>query len=93
VLGAFPDVAFAKGNAALDSGDTLFLFSDGILECRNTQGEEFGVEWLVAAARSALSTSASVMLFSVLGSVQDFASAEPRVDDLALMVVHRVDET
>ena len=93
VLGAFPDATFVNGSAALNPGDTLLGFSDGILECRNTQGEEFGVERLVDAARSALSPSASATLFSVLGSVQDFAAAEPRVDDLALMVVHRVDET
>jgi len=93
VLGAFPDATFVNGSAALNPGDTLLGFSDGILECRNTQGEEFGVERLVDAARSALSPSASATLFSVLGSVQDFAAAEPRVDDLALMVVHRVDAT
>jgi hypothetical protein len=32
------------------------------------------------------------MLFSVLGATQDFAADEPRVDDFALMVVHRLDE-
>ena len=93
VLGAFPDATFVNGSAALNPGDTLLGFSDGILECRNTQGEEFGVERLVDAARSALSPSASATLFSVLGSLQDFAAAEPRVDDLALMVVRRLGET
>lgn len=93
VLGAFPDAAFVNASAALNPGDTLLGFSDGILECCNSQDEEFGMERLVDAARSALSPSASAMLFSVLGSVQDFAAAEPRVDDFALMVVHRVDET
>jgi sigma-B regulation protein RsbU (phosphoserine phosphatase) len=93
VLGAFPGATFVNGGAVLNPGDTLLGYSDGILECRNTQGEEFGVERLVCAARSALAPSASAVLFSVLGSVQDFTAAEPHVDDLALMVVQRLDET
>lgn len=92
VLGAVPDATFVNGGAVLNPGDTLLGYSDGILECRNARGEEFGVERLVDATRSAIAPSASATLFSVLGSVQDFAAAEPRVDDLALMVVHRLDE-
>ena len=91
VLGAVPDATFVNGDAVLNPGDTLLGYSDGILECRNARGEEFGVERLVEATRSAIGPSASAMLFSVLGSVQDFAAAEPRVDDLALLVVHRLD--
>ena len=93
VLGAVPDATFVNGGAVLNPGDTLLGYTDGILECRNTRGEEFGVERLVDATRSAISPSASATLFSVLGSVQDFAAAEPRVDDLALMVVRRLGET
>ena len=93
VLGAVPDATFVNGGAVLNPGDTLLGYTDGILECRNTRGEEFGVERLVDATRSAISPSASATLFSVLGSLQDFAAAEPRVDDLALMVVRRLGET
>ena len=93
VLGAVPDATFVNGGAVLNPGDTLLGYTDGILECRNTRGEEFGVERLVDATRSAIAPSASATLFSVLGSVQDFAAAEPRLDDLALMVVRRLGET
>jgi len=92
VLGAVPDATFVNGGAVLNPGDTLLGYSDGILECCNARGEEFGVERLVDATRSAIAPSASATLFSVLGSVQDFAADAPRVDDLALMVVHRLDE-
>ena len=93
VLGAVPDATFVNGSTVLNPGDALLGYTDGILECCNTRGEEFGVERLVDATRSAISPSASATLFSVLGSLQDFAAAEPRVDDLALMVVRRLGET
>jgi len=91
VLGAVPDAAFVNGATTLNPGDTLLGYSDGVLESRNTQGEEFGVKRLVDATRSAVG-SADAMLFSVLGATQDFAADEPRVDDFSLMVVHRLDQ-
>ncbi|HLW78705.1 MAG TPA: PP2C family protein-serine/threonine phosphatase, partial [Terriglobia bacterium] len=89
VLGALDGAEFVSARITLDSGDILFGYSDGILECRNPQGEEFGMERLMDAARAALSPSAGGMLFSLLGATQDFAAGEPRADDFALMVVRR----
>src|SRR5579872_7144691 len=69
--------------------ETLVGYSDGVVECRNGQGEDFAEERLATAARSAGSSSASAILFSVLGATQDFAATQPRADDVALLVVHR----
>jgi sigma-B regulation protein RsbU (phosphoserine phosphatase) len=91
VLGAVPDATFVTGSATLHPGDTLLSYSDGILECQNTRGEQFGLERLVDATRSAVGgPTANAVLFSVLGATQDFAASEPRIDDLALMVVHHL---
>jgi len=90
VLGAVADVPFITGRTTLNPGETLLGYSDGILECQNTWGEQFGPERLVDATRSAVvAPSANAVLFSVLGAAQDFAAGEARMDDLALMVVHR----
>lgn len=91
ILGGVPRAAFACGRVELGRGDTLLSFSDGIVECRNGREEEFGTNRLLAAAQSAKHNSASGMLFSILGAVQDFAGSRPREDDLTLMVVRRVD--
>jgi serine phosphatase RsbU (regulator of sigma subunit) len=91
VLGAVPDATFANGSTTLHPGETLLSYSDGILECQNTRGEQFGLERLVDASRSAVGRpSANAVLFSVLGAAQDFAASEPRTDDVALMVVHHL---
>jgi len=90
VLGALPGAVFTTGRAALDPGDTLLSYTDGVVECRNRGDEEFGVERLLAAARAADGNSAGAKLFSVLGAAQDFAASRPPADDLALMVVHHL---
>jgi sigma-B regulation protein RsbU (phosphoserine phosphatase) len=87
LLGAIPQAAFVSGRVSFDAGDTLVVYSDGIVECRNQRSEEFGLAGLENAARRAAGSSAASTLFSLLGAVQDFAGATPREDDFALMVV------
>jgi serine phosphatase RsbU (regulator of sigma subunit) len=91
LLGATEGAAFACGRTRLEPGDALIVYSDGIVECRDAAEQEFGTERLLAAARGAAQCSASKMLFSLLGAVQDFAGNHPRSDDLTLMVVRRTD--
>lgn len=88
LLGAVAVATFVNGETVMHAGDTLLGYSDGILEARNTLGEEFGVEGLLEALRQAQG-SASAALFSVLAATEDFSGDQPREDDLALVVVRR----
>ena len=70
------------------------IYSDGINESLNCDGEEFGYARLEAQLRRAQITlattgTADAMLFSVLGAVQDFAAACPLVDDMSLAIIRR----
>lgn len=47
-VGLIPEADFATIEADLAPGDRLFLYSDGITECLNAQGIEFGQEGLSA---------------------------------------------
>jgi sigma-B regulation protein RsbU (phosphoserine phosphatase) len=89
MLGAIPDARFVSGRIVLDPGDKVISHTDGIVECRNDQGEEFGTERLIAASRSAGPLGAANILFTVLGAAQDFAAGHPPEDDLSLMVIRR----
>jgi sigma-B regulation protein RsbU (phosphoserine phosphatase) len=89
LLGVLDDAPYASGNVRLDAGDTLLIFSDGILESEDQSREEFGYERLKAQLENAHSGSADAILFSVLGAVQDFATIRPLMDDMTLAVVRR----
>ena len=89
VLGALADAPFTNGRTRLRPGETLLGYSDGIAECRNEKGAEFGAEGLAAAAQVCRGCSASSTLFSVLGAADDFAGVKSREDDMALIVVCR----
>jgi serine phosphatase RsbU (regulator of sigma subunit) len=89
LLGVLAGACFVNGQITLLPGDTLLGYSDGVVECRNQNGTEFGPDRLAAAAQGSLGSTAGGILFSVLGAAEDFAASQPREDDVALIVVRR----
>ena len=86
-LAAIPDAKFDCARIEFSSSDMLVAYSDGLIECRNGNDEEFGEQRLLNQLRCARKLSASKALFSIIGAVQDFAHATPRCDDLTLLLV------
>jgi serine phosphatase RsbU (regulator of sigma subunit) len=93
MLGAVPEAAYESGSVRLDPGDMVLAYSDGVTECRNSQGEEFEMERLSTAANAVSGASANQALFSTLGAVLDFADACSPEDDLTLLVIRRREGT
>ena len=89
LLGAIEGAQFELGELILEPGDTLVAYSDGVVECRNTSEEEFGVDRIVAALRHANSSSAQATLMMLLATLQDFANGSPLCDDVSLTVIQR----
>ncbi|HTZ31208.1 MAG TPA: PP2C family protein-serine/threonine phosphatase [Methylomirabilota bacterium] len=89
MLGAIETSRFDSGVLRLGPGDMLVSYSDGVTECRNTGDEEFEIGRLSAAAREAHGLNANMALFSVLGTVLDFAGSGTPGDDLTLLVLRR----
>jgi serine phosphatase RsbU (regulator of sigma subunit) len=90
VLGVIADASFENGRITLQPGDTLLGYSDGLVDCRDESGEEFGISRLLGETLRWRGASASATLFSVVGAVQDFAGSQPREDDFTLMVVQHL---
>jgi serine phosphatase RsbU (regulator of sigma subunit) len=89
LLGAVEHAEFVRANLVLAPGDTLLAYSDGVLECRDAAGEEFGLERLLAALRRAIQPAAQATLMVLLATLQDFANGGPLCDDLSLTVLQR----
>jgi sigma-B regulation protein RsbU (phosphoserine phosphatase) len=93
LLGALEAAEFQSGELMLEPGDTLVAYSDGVLECRNTAGEEFGVDRLIASLLEAKQQSAQATLMMLLAAVQDFANGSPLLDDVSLTLIQRDEGT
>lgn len=89
LLGALEGAEFQSAELMLEPGDTLVAYSDGVLECRNPGGEEFGLDRLMASLLEAREQSAQATLMMLLAAVQDFANGNPLLDDISLTLVQR----
>jgi len=95
-IGGFP-LGFEAGSAyaefAIDfcPGDRLMLYTDGIIEARAADGEEFGYERLGAYMRDTLCGSPDSFRRGLVELVRDFSESERFEDDVTLLVV--ADET
>ena len=89
LLGAIADAQFESDQVIFEPGDTLVVYSDGVLECRGASGEEFGPNRLLAAVRDAKQPTAQATLMMLLAAVQDFANGNPLNDDVSLAVIQR----
>jgi sigma-B regulation protein RsbU (phosphoserine phosphatase) len=89
LLGVVANGSFSKGSAELREGDVLVIYSDGVLEAHNYSDEEFGLDRLESQLRNANGGDADTILFSMLGSVQDFVGGCPQADDMTLAVVRK----
>jgi len=86
VLGVFPAWNYQDSSVNLKSGDRLLLFTDGITEAEDAQGEEFGVERVAAFAKAHASSSAAELNEQLLAQVSDFCGAQFQ-DDATLVVL------
>ncbi len=86
ILGAFPESAYEQGEIQLRPGDRLVLYTDGVTEAANGEGEEFGEERLAEAARGDFQLSAEALRRLLLERVTEFCGGEFE-DDATLLVV------
>ena len=88
-VGMFADAAFGVGTLALDAGETLVAFTDGVSETADPAGLDFGREGVLAACRRAGDGDAGEIRSTILAAVSDFRGKARVGDDVTLAVVRR----
>jgi CheY-like chemotaxis protein len=85
VLGLFSDWECSVGEAQLETGDVLSIYTDGITETTGHSGEEFGEARLLEALRNNRDLEAADIMRSVEDAAEQFRSGEQE-DDLTLVI-------
>ena len=71
----------------LHPGDTVVLYTDGVLEARNSEGEEFGEQRLGDTARENAGREAREIAEAIGSAARRFAGEEPQYDDTTVLAV------
>jgi hypothetical protein len=87
-LGVRPTIDVVSRVARLDSGDVIFLCSDGLVEARREGSDEhFGFDRVERVLAEAAGNGAGVIRDRVLSALRTFTGDSPREDDLTLLVL------
>jgi sigma-B regulation protein RsbU (phosphoserine phosphatase) len=86
-VGLFPVLPAFESNVKLAPGDCLVIFSDGIPEAENRQGEEFGDVGLLAVLDRLKRGTAEEMCGGVVEAVRNHAWEQRQQDDITLIAL------
>ena len=94
ILGVRPDAVYATGHTSLAPGESIYVFTDGVTEAADDEGELFAEARLeaVLCAGSGCSTAAEIVK-SVGEAVRSFVGAALPSDDITMLAVRRLDSS
>ena len=86
-LGLFADVAWEVTTVRLEAGESLVLYSDGITEARDPEGNEYDEERLLRSLQPA--SAPPVLANAILHDVAAFIGGGRPADDMTLLILRR----
>jgi serine phosphatase RsbU (regulator of sigma subunit) len=85
-----PGLPYLETAHRLEPGGYLVLYSDGVTDAQNEEGEEFGEARLLSVLRAGATRSAEALIDEVFAALDRFAASAPQFDDITLMAVRRL---
>jgi serine phosphatase RsbU (regulator of sigma subunit) len=91
-IGIEAEAVWKKSTVQMAAGDMLVLYTDGIPDAQNSEGELFGEGRLIQMARTCLGIPAQEAQANIINALQRFVGEAPQVDDITLMILARGEE-
>jgi serine phosphatase RsbU (regulator of sigma subunit) len=87
-LGLAEQIPLDEREVDLDPGDTLLFYTDGMTDCRDPQGEAFGLERIKTILGGMNGQSAQEICNNLLEALKGYQKGAPQDDDVTLVAVH-----
>jgi sigma-B regulation protein RsbU (phosphoserine phosphatase) len=88
-LGLLKQARYAGEELNLATGDTLVLYTDGVVELSSPQGKNFGNERLAEVIRHGRGLPAAELIQQVIQATRAFSNAPGYLDDFTLVIIRR----
>ncbi len=87
VIGAMPDTKYKEYRIQTEPGDIVFVYTDGVIEAENAEGEQFGIDRTIRALNMASSENPEEILKKAHKAVDDFVREAPQFDDMTMLCI------
>lgn len=88
-IGLFETIPLDEQAVPIPVGGSLLLFTDGLSDCRNPQGVEFGREQIAQKLASLHGQPAQMACNEMVTTLLAFRQQAPQDDDVTLVMLHR----
>ena len=86
-VGLFDDFTYEMQETTLDSGSTLFLYTDGLTEAKNSLHKQFGLKRVMAVLNSNNGLTPRELLEKMTSEVHAFVEDAEQSDDLTMLAI------
>src|SRR6266446_2792560 len=76
-------------NVQLETDDVVILYTDGVTEALNAEGDEFGLERMMESVRASANDGAQAIVKKIIADVRDFTGSPPQNDDMTLIAIRK----
>jgi len=90
ILGPLEDTEFNRGFAFMEPGDLLVLYTDGIIEATNADGDIYDEKRLIEFVNANISSPAFEIIRDLFREIRDFAGSVRLQDDTTAVVIRRL---
>ncbi len=87
IIGLRKEQEYTQYSTKIVSGDRLFLFTDGIVEQKNTNREEYGLERIINRMNDYTEKTGEQFLNDIIQDLETFQDTIPQEDDLTLLLI------
>lgn len=88
-LGVEENEVWKKATIRMEPGDVLVLYTDGVPDAQDNDGNFFRDQRLTKTVREYLGLSAQELMVSLLGELRRFTGDAPQFDDITLLILLR----
>ncbi|HEV8619072.1 MAG TPA: GAF domain-containing SpoIIE family protein phosphatase [Candidatus Udaeobacter sp.] len=73
----------------LERDDCLVLYTDGVTEALNTDGDEFGLDRMIQSVRASATDGAQTIVKRIIEDVRSFTGSVPQNDDITVIAIRK----
>jgi len=73
----------------LERNDCLVLYTDGVTETLNSEGDEYGVDRMTQSVRASANDGAQAIVKRILDDVREFTGSVPQNDDITVIAIRK----
>jgi phosphoserine phosphatase RsbU/P len=73
----------------LERDDCLVLYTDGVTESLNAEGDEFGLDRMIQSVRASATDGAQTIVKRIIEDVRNFTGSSPQNDDITLIAIRK----